>query len=338
MVTHNSTGVRADGTVWSSLLNINGGWGATRDGDADGAQNPTTANYADLPVEALERAIPALIMRREYLPDTGGAGRFRGGAGSATDAYYFDASESYVSVNHIRSAPGTGALGGLDGTSDALWAWEPDSAGELKPDYLPVVDEALYASSIPVAGRLDTETLRQSPTGKFFHWGSRPVWAMPPGATWRCISAGGGGWGDPLKREPAVVLRDVRDGYVSVEGAARDYGVVVVGDPDTDPEGLRLDESATAEARERLHGRTPEHVEPALEGADYAPAVDPVERQPVDGTCPECGGTDLARYEVVAHGGWMIVVKCQACLASISRERWRRLGSLPVIEDFISAG
>ena len=45
------------------------------------------------------------------------------------------------------------------------------------------------------------------------------------------------------------MLADVRDEYVSIEGAARDYGVVVVGNPATDPEGLRIDEAATAALR-----------------------------------------------------------------------------------------
>ena len=51
-----------------------------------------------------------------------------------------------------------------------------------------------------------------------------------------------------------------------------------------------------------------------------------VERQPVTGECPECGAAALARYPVLAEGGWYEVVKCQACLASVARERWRRLG------------
>jgi DNA-binding transcriptional regulator YhcF (GntR family) len=55
----------------------------------------------------------------------------------------------------------------------------------------------------------------------------------------RYINRGGGGWGDPLTREPQRVLIDVRDGYATVAGAARDYGVVIVGDPDEDPRGPR---------------------------------------------------------------------------------------------------
>ena len=41
----------------------------------------------------------------------------------------------------------------------------------------------------------------------------------------------------------------MRDGYVTIEGAARDYGVVVAGDPEIDPEGLVLDARATSELR-----------------------------------------------------------------------------------------
>jgi N-methylhydantoinase B len=66
----------------------------------------------------------------------------------------------------------------------------------------------------------------------------------------RYVSNAGGGWGDPLAREPERVLRDVRDGYVTIEGAARDYGVVVTGDPESDPEGLVVDLAATARLRE----------------------------------------------------------------------------------------
>ena len=54
---------------------------------------------------------------------------------------------------------------------------------------------------------------------------------------------GGGGWGDPLTRSPELVLRDVRDGVVSVAAAARDYGVVIAAD------GRSVDLAATAKRR-----------------------------------------------------------------------------------------
>jgi N-methylhydantoinase B/oxoprolinase/acetone carboxylase alpha subunit len=56
------------------------------------------------------------------------------------------------------------------------------------------------------------------------------------------VGPSGGGYGDPCKRAPEHVLRDVCDGYISAEAAARDYGVVITADLAVDPE-------ATARAR-----------------------------------------------------------------------------------------
>ena len=52
-------------------------------------------------------------------------------------------------------------------------------------------------------------------------------------ARYIAATPGGGGWGDPLLRDPAAVLRDVMDGVVSIEAAERDYGVVIAGEPMT---------------------------------------------------------------------------------------------------------
>ena len=70
-------------------------------------------------------------------------------------------------------------------------------------------------------------------------------------------SGGGGGWGDPLARDVNAVLQDVVDEYVSIEGAARDYGVVI------DPATMTFDVTATDTLRASLsadmttHGSTP---------------------------------------------------------------------------------
>jgi N-methylhydantoinase B len=66
------------------------------------------------------------------------------------------------------------------------------------------------------------------------------------GDVFRHEVAGAGGWGDPLEREPAMVLRDVRNELVSLEGARADYGVVLAGEP------LVVDEAATRALRERV--------------------------------------------------------------------------------------
>jgi N-methylhydantoinase B len=67
-----------------------------------------------------------------------------------------------------------------------------------------------------------------------------------PGESYEYRYGGGGGWGDPLERDPAKVLDDVLDEYVSVEGARRDYGVVLTGTL------AELDLAVDAVATERL--------------------------------------------------------------------------------------
>jgi N-methylhydantoinase B len=63
----------------------------------------------------------------------------------------------------------------------------------------------------------------------------------------RLVTTGGGGWGDPLQREPDLVRLDVIQGKVTPEGARRDYGVVL-----GPPEDYKADEQATAALRARL--------------------------------------------------------------------------------------
>ena len=63
---------------------------------------------------------------------------------------------------------------------------------------------------------------------------------------------GGGGWGDPLERPAAQVLDDVLDEYVSVEAAARDYGVVLTGS--LEELTLEVDEAATEARRAEVRG------------------------------------------------------------------------------------
>ena len=52
-----------------------------------------------------------------------------------------------------------------------------------------------------------------------------------------------------------------------------------------------------------------------------------IEREPVDGTCGNCGEAKLAAYPVLSEGGWWNVVKCQSCLHSVSRERGPLFGT-----------
>jgi N-methylhydantoinase B len=66
------------------------------------------------------------------------------------------------------------------------------------------------------------------------------------GQVFRHELPGAGGWGSPLERELALVAKDLRDGLVTIDGAARDYGVVARGEPPV------IDEAATQSLRDRL--------------------------------------------------------------------------------------
>jgi N-methylhydantoinase B len=66
---------------------------------------------------------------------------------------------------------------------------------------------------------------------------------------------GGGGWGDPFERDPQAVLDDVLDEYVSIEGAEKDYGVVLTGS--LEELTLAVDEDATANVRRELRAGLP---------------------------------------------------------------------------------
>ncbi len=60
------------------------------------------------------------------------------------------------------------------------------------------------------------------------------------------------------------------------------------------------------------------------------------EKEPVEGACAECGAEQLLRYPVLSEGGWFMVVKCQSCLHSQSREKWNRLGHIELATDAIA--
>ena len=110
-----------------------------------------------------------------------------------------------------------------------------------------------YASSVPLYGQFDPETNELDPDGTY-RWAGVTEAAI--GSVVRSVSNGAGGWGDPLERDPRLVLRDVRDEYVTIEGANRDYGAVITGDPHHHPEDLELDLDATARLRAERRATT----------------------------------------------------------------------------------
>lgn len=252
---HNANGVSADGTPWVTTAQCggeHGPWGATQDGDADSYSAIYSANNLDPATEAIESDIPVVILRKGYVPDTAGAGTNRGGASVMKDSLWLTDTEHWSSPLHTKRSSGLGVNGGSDGRAGAVWVFDPATFDVTKEKNLLPVTADIYRHSTPVAGMLDPDSQTLDPSGEYFYFAETPTWHTKPNAVFRYITNAGGGWGAPLERDPERVKRDVRDEYMTVEGAYRDYGVVVVGDPATDPEGLRIDEGATAKRRAEL--------------------------------------------------------------------------------------
>ncbi len=255
---HNANGLLPDGTPWVTTAQCggeHGPWGATSSGDADSYSVVYQANNLDPATEAIESEVPAVVLRKQYEIDSGGAGVNRGGASVLKDTMYLHAAEHWSSPLHTKEASGLGVNGGKSGALGATWVFHPDEVDVMQTKRLLATSGGAYAASTPVAGMLHPETKQIDPeNGRYFYFASTPIWKTSPHAIFRYVTNGGGGWGDPLAREPERVKNDVRDEYVSIEGALRDYGVVVIGDPQQDPEGLRVDLEATERRRTELRG------------------------------------------------------------------------------------
>ena len=162
--------------------------------------------FENIPTEYLETYYPMVIEGYNSVMDTGGAGLHRGGNG--IEKVYHLLAEGDVSIHDDRheSQP-WGILGGKPGAVSAKWLIRKD--GEKSP----------------LPSKIDN--VRVQP-------GDRIVFR----------TAGGGGWGDPLEREPGQVRNDVARRLLSANAARENYGVVLQGDEFT------VDLQATQDLRE----------------------------------------------------------------------------------------
>ena len=203
-------GKRGDGGPWHSVIIRGGGMGASaaNDGYYDYI---FPANGANTPVEILESDTPLIVERRELLPDSGGPGRMRGGLGRRV--VFKIPEDEYAPLPPVSL-----------GIQSGRYRYPPEGLAKGKNGTLAVFQ---------VNGKPgDPYGLTQ------LHLGD--VVTMD--------AAGGGGYGDPLERDPEMVHGDVLEGYVSIEGAKRDYGVVI------NEETLVLDADATTALRDALKG------------------------------------------------------------------------------------
>jgi N-methylhydantoinase B len=199
------------GQSWLEATNEAIGYGGHAGGDGqDGIMHLTQPGCRNNPVEVLETKAPMFIEAYGYVEDTGGAGLHRGGVGVHRH-YRFEADSTGIClVSKTKSAPWALA-GGQEGTPARI-----------------VLDEGT-----------ENEVVTQGGT-----------YPRPQGTRLDNRTGGGGGYGDPLQRDPQLVLDDVADGFVSVASALEDYGVVV--------DGTVVDEKATRRVRaERASAGTP---------------------------------------------------------------------------------
>ena len=164
---------------------------------------------------------------------------------------YITDAEHWSNPLKTKKSSGIGVYGGSDGAAGAAWLFPGETLQDTDHELLGI-DGGAYRGSTPIAGVLDPETKEVDPAGEYHYFASTPIWRTKPSSVFRYLTNGGGGWGDPLERDPERVKNDVRDEYVSIAGAEQTYGVVVVGEPLTDPEGLVIDQDATDRRREHM--------------------------------------------------------------------------------------
>jgi N-methylhydantoinase B len=193
-----------------------GGWGGRNGKDGSNATAPIFGvGLAVQPLEAQERLCPVLTTGHEILTDSGGPGRFRGGCGVEKGAHLREAESTVMSYMCDRARSITwGIEGGLPSIPHGVW--------------------------------LNKGTERERFLGAVFSGVT-----VGPGDVFTRPSAGGGGFGDPLARDPAAVCEDVADGYVTVERARKDYGVVIR-EVDAELAQYEVDEEETARERDRI--------------------------------------------------------------------------------------
>ena len=165
---------------------INGAWGGRADKDGiEGVTNPSQ-NMSNLPIETIEARYPLLMEEYGLRPDSGGAGEFRGGLGLVRQ-YRLLADTAILQLRADRHEhPPYGLFGGGQAASSRN-----------------LIDRGKGFEVLPAKVTLE----------------------ITKDTVIRHEQAGGGGWGDPARRARAAIAEDVKNGKISPERAAADYGV-----------------------------------------------------------------------------------------------------------------
>ncbi|MBJ3775564.1 hydantoinase B/oxoprolinase family protein [Acuticoccus mangrovi] len=202
-------GHRTDGSRWVLFSFFGGGLGGSPESDGLNHANNPISTATIPPIEILEAAYPVIFRQWALRPDSAGAGTYRGGVGAIYEVESMTDADVSLLGERGKAAP-FGVAGG-EAAAMNRFSWK-SAAGEGTP---PMVSK-ITGVRLAKGGRVRLET------------------------------PGGGGWGDPRRRDPQRVARDVRLGFVS-EGVARDtYAVALAADGSVDAaatERLRNEEA-----------------------------------------------------------------------------------------------
>jgi N-methylhydantoinase B len=212
------SGKDEDGKTFILVEPQAGGWGATatRDGESGLVVVGDGETYV-MPAEICEARYPLLVDRFTFNLTLAGAGRYRGGLGLVRDYRLLCEKAELTTTFGRHRYPPWGGAGGEEGSPNGV-AVIPVGKDE------PVVWR----------GKLARYPLRR-------------------GDVARLVTSVGGGYGDPLSRDPSLVRQDVRNGLLTVADARRLYGVVL------DAESLVVDGAATAALRQELASKRRDH-------------------------------------------------------------------------------
>jgi|SRR5690625_1988021 len=186
-----TNGKDEDNNQWVNLnfFGYTGGAGAAYETDGWGLYPPVMTGVTLPSIEMNEIQYPSRVLKHEYVEDFTGVGKWRGTPGLDVQIQYLTESSTSVMMAGVRNTT-KGFAGGHDAPSNKVIV----NYGTTDSDE---VDETSFAVK------------------------------MPPGGIIQFYRAGGGGWGDPLDRNIHAVLEDVKNGYVSIQNAVSEYGVVI---------------------------------------------------------------------------------------------------------------
>jgi len=174
---------------YSYVETYGGGQGAVVNQDGMDGVHTNMTNTRNTPVEVIEIAYPLRVEKYGLVPNTDGPGRYRGGLGLTRELTVLDHSPTMTLGSDRLKIPPWGLQGGDPGGTVGSFIETPDGEREMLP--------------------------------------SKVTRAVEPGTRIVLRTAGGGGYGDPKRRDPQKVRTDVQEGFIDIQRARERYGVVI---------------------------------------------------------------------------------------------------------------